>query len=93
MRLGLKESLSQSLAAIWAENAKKVVAARKKVESDLEEVDYEVLVDIGSQQEQVNLYLTHHESQTAILNFSVEELVAFYKQIEKIQASIDLICK
>lgn len=93
VRLGLKESLSHSLAAIWAENAKRVVLARKKVESDLEGVDYEVLVDIGSQEEHVNLHLTHHNGQTAILNFTVEDLFAFYKQIENIQANIDLICK
>jgi len=92
VRLGLKESHSQCLARIWAENAKKVVAARRKVKSDLEDVHYEVLVDTDSQEEHVNLYLTYN-GQTTILNFNVEELVGFYKQIEKIQASIDLICK
>ena len=93
MRLGLKESHSQSLARIWAENAKKVVAARRKVKSDLEDVHYEVLVDTASQEEHVNLHLIHRNGQTTILNYNVEELVGFYKQIEKIQASIDLICK
>lgn len=93
VRLGLKETLSQRLAEIWAENAKKVVMSRRKVESDLEGVDYEVLMDIGTQEENVNVHLTHHDGQTAVLNFDVEELFAFYKQIEKIQANIDLICK
>lgn len=93
MRLGLKESLSLSLAAIWAENAKKVVAARRKVDSDLEDVHFEALVDIASQEERVNLHLTHHSGQVTVLNFSIEELLGFYKQIEKIQANIDLICK
>lgn len=93
VRLGLKESLSLSLAAIWAENAKKVVAARRKVDSDLEDVHFEALVDIASQEERVNLHLTHHSGQVTVLNFSIEELLGFYKQIEKIQANIDLICK
>jgi len=93
VRLGLKESHSQLLAAIWAENAKKVVAGRRKVDSDLEDVHFEALVDVGSQEEHVNLHLTHHSGQITVLNFSIEELLGFYNQIEKIQANIDLICK
>jgi hypothetical protein len=93
VRLGLKESLSQRLAEIWAENAKKVVLARRKVQSDLEGVDYEVLMDLGTQEENVNVHLTHHDGHTAVLNCNVQELFAFYKQIENIQANIDLICK
>ena len=93
MRLGLKESHSQRLAAIWAENAKKVVSARRKVDSDLEDVHFETLVDIASQEECINLHLTHHSGQLTVLKFSIEELLGFYKQIEKIQANIDLICK
>ena len=50
-------------------------------------------MDIGTQEENVNVHLTHHDGHTSVLNFDVEELFAFYKQIEKIQANIDLICK
>lgn len=93
VRLGMKESLSQNLAAIWAENAKKIVLARRKVVSDLKGIDFEVLRNIASEEENVNLHLTHHDGRTTVLNFEVEELFAFYKQIESIQNSIDLICK
>lgn len=93
VRLGLNETLSQRLAGIWADNAKRIVLARKKVETDLKEVEFEVLKNLQSEEETVNLHLTHSDGHKTVLNFKIGQLFAFYKQIEDIQSNIDLICK
>jgi hypothetical protein len=92
-RLGLKESLSQGLAGAWADKAKKVVLARRVVKGDLVSVDFEMLLNIKTGEEGVNLQLQLHGGQEILLNFEPDELFAFYEQLEEIQNNIDKICK
>jgi len=82
VRLGMRESLSRIFAAVWAENAKKVVLARRKVLSDLSGVEYEVVRNIATEEENVNLHLNYQDGLNTVINFNVEELFAFYKQLE-----------
>jgi len=89
----MRESLSHSLAAVWAENAKKVVLARRKVLSNLIGVEYEVVRNISTEEENINLHFNFPDGSNTVINFHVEELFAFYKQLENIQTNIDLICK
>jgi len=93
VRLGLNQPLSDTLAEVWALNAKDVVLSRKKVVSDVKAVDFEVLIDLKSKAENVNIHISDYSDRALVLNFNVEELLTFYKQIEDIQASIDQICK
>ena len=92
-RLGVRNSLSESLSQVWAENAKKIVAEKKKVSSDLKRIDYEVVKEVVSQDETVNLYLHDQLDRLTLLTFTPQQLFSFYHELENIQTSIDSICK
>ena len=93
VRLGLKETLSTKLSSIWAEYAKKIVFAKRKVRSDLEKVYFEVVRDVKTQDQHINLYLTSSNNQTVCIKFSPSEMFEFYDKLESIQTSVDSICK
>ena len=92
-RLGLKETICASFSAIWAEYAKKIVVSRRKVSSELKKVDYEILRDVQTQEQNINLYLKDRSDQTTLISFTPSQMFAFYEQLESIQTSIDSICK
>jgi len=92
-RLGLKESICVSFSAIWSEYAKKIVVSRRKVSSELKKVDYEILRDVQTQEQNINLYLKDRSDQTTLISFTPSQMFAFYEQLESIQTSIDSICK
>ena len=92
-RLGLKENICASFSAIWAEYAKKIVVSRRKVSSELKKVDYEILRDVQTQEQNINLYLKDRSDQTTLISFTPSQMFAFYEQLESIQTSIDSICK
>ena len=92
-QLGLRESLSEKFSSIWSENAKKIVAARRTVNSEVESSGYQVLRDVKTQEQKVNLYLEDKSDDTTLISFTPSQLFAFYEQLESIQSSIDSICK
>ena len=92
-RLGLKETICASFSAIWAEYAKKIVVSRRKVSSEVKKVDYEILRDVQTQEQNINLYLKDRSDQTTLISFTPSQMFAFYEQLESIQTSIDSICK
>ena len=92
-RLGLKEKICVSFSAIWSEYAKKIVVSRRKVSSELKKVDYEILRDVQTQEQNINLYLKDRSDQTTLISFTPSQMFAFYEQLESIQTSIDSICK
>ena len=91
--LGLRESLSEKFSIIWSEHAKKIVTARRTVNSEVESSEYQVLRDVKTQEQKVNLYLEDKSDDTALISFTPSQLFAFYEQLESIQSSIDSICK
>ena len=92
-QLGLRESLSEKLSSVWSEHAKKIVTARKVVNSEVESTGYQVLRDMKTQDQKVNLYLKDKSDDTTLISFTPTQLFAFYEQLESIQSSIDSICK
>lgn len=92
-QLGLRESLSEKLSSIWSEHAKKIVTARRAVNSEVESSGYQVLRDVKTQEQKVNLYLKDKSDDTTLISFTPSQLFAFYEQLESIQSSIDSICK
>lgn len=92
-RLGLKESLSEKLSSIWSDHAKKIVTSRRAVNSEMQSTGYQVLRDMKTQDQRVNLYLKDKSDDTTMISFTPTQLFAFYEQLESIQSSIDSICK
>ena len=92
-QLGLRESLSDKLSSIWSEHAKKIVTSRRIVNSEVESTGYQVLRDMKTQDQRVNLYLKDKSDDTTLISFTPTQLFAFYEQLESIQSSIDSICK
>lgn len=92
-RLGLKESLSEKLSSIWSDHAKKIVTSRRSVNSEMQSTGYQVLRDMKTQNQRVNLYLKDKSDDTTMISFTPTQLFAFYEQLESIQSSIDSICK
>ena len=92
-RLGVRASLSESLSQVWAQTAKKIVAAKKKVSTDLKRIEFEVLREVWSQDQSVNLYLHDQLDRLTLLTFTPQQLFSFYQKLEDIQSSIDSICK
>lgn len=93
VRLGLRPSLAQGLSDVWAETAKKIVAERKKVSSDLQRINFEVVRDVKTEEQTVNLYLHDQLDRVTFLSFTPQQLFSFYTKLESVQTSIDSICK
>ena len=93
LRLGLRPSLGQRLSDVWAETAKKIVAARKKVSSDLRRINFEVVREVKTEEQTVNLYLQDQFDRVTLLSFTPQQLFSFYTKLESVQTSIDSICK
>ena len=93
LRLGLRPSLGQRLSDVWAETAKKIVAERKKVSSDLRRINFEVVREVKTEEQTVNLYLHDQSDRVTLLTFTPQQLFAFYTKLESVQTSIDSICK
>ena len=93
LRLGLRPSLAQRLSDVWAETAKKIVAERKKVSSDLRRINFEVVREVKTEEQTVNLYLHDQLDRVTLLAFTPQQLFAFYTKLESVQTSIDSICK
>jgi len=55
VKVGMAESMSGQLSEVWAEQARAVVNQRKKVDSDVKDVNYEILTDIVTGVERINL--------------------------------------
>lgn len=91
--LGLKESLSEKLSSIWSDHAKKIVTSRRAVNSEMQSTGYQVIRDMKTQDQRVNLYLKDKSDDTNMISFTPTQLFAFYEQLESIQSSIDSICK
>ena len=70
VRLGLKETLSAKFSTIWAEHAKKIVVAKRRVRSDLNKVNFEVVRDVKSPEQSINLYLTTFSKETTCIKFT-----------------------
>ena len=92
-KLGLKESLSEKLSSIWSDHAKKIVTSRRAVNSEMQSTGYQVLRDMKTQDQRVNLYMKDKSDDTTMISFTPTQLFAFYEQLESIQSSIDSICK
>ena len=92
-KLGLKESLSEKLSSIWSDHAKKIVTSRRAVNSEMQSTGYQVLRDMKTQDQRVNLYVKDKSDDTTMISFTPTQLFAFYEQLESIQSSIDSICK
>lgn len=93
IRLGLNTRLSEDLAGVWAETAKKVVASKKMIKGDLDQVQFEILHDVTANEESVDVQLLLSDNRNVLVNFSPDQLYAFYEQLEIIQNNIDRICK
>ena len=93
VRLGLKATLSTKFSAIWAHHAKKIVVAKRRVGSDLGKVNFELVRDVKSQDQSINLYLTSVSKETTCIKFTPSEMFEFYDKLESIQTSVDSICK
>ena len=93
VRLGLKKTLSAKFSTIWAEHAKKIVVVNRRVRSDLDKVHFEVVRDVKSQEQSINLYLTTFNKETTCIKFTPSEMFEFYDKLESIQTSVDSICK
>ena len=93
LRLALRPSLAQRLSDVWAETAKKIVAERKKVSSDLRRINFEVVREVKTEEQTVNLYLHDELDRVTLLTFTPQQLFAFYTKLESVQTSIDSICK
>ena len=93
LRLALRPSLAQRLSDVWAETAKKIVAERKKVSSDLRRINFEVVREVKTEEQTVNLYLHDQSDRVTLLTFTPQQLFAFYTKLESVQTSIDSICK
>jgi len=93
IRLNVRASLAESLSGVWAQTAKKIVAEKKKVSSDLRRIDYEVVRDVKTEEQTVNLYLHDQLDRITPLSFTPQQLFSFYQKLENIQTSIDSICK
>ena len=93
VRLGLRPNLAQGLSDVWAETAKKIVAERKKVSSDLQRINFEVVRDVKTEEQTVNLYLHDQLDRVTFLSFTPQQLFSFYTKLESVQTSIDSICK
>ena len=93
LRLGLRPSLGQRLSDVWAETAKKIVAGGKKVSSDLRRINFEVVREVKTEEQTVNLYLQDQFDRVTLLSFTPQQLFSFYTKLESVQTSIDSICK
>ena len=93
LRLALRPSLAQRLSDVWAETAKKIVAERKKVSSDLRRINFEVVREVKTEEQTVNLYLHDELDRVTLLTFTPQQLFAFYTKLESVQTYIDSICK
>jgi len=91
--LGVSASLAMKLSSVWSQFAKKIVTVRRKVESELKKVDYQVMRDVQTQTQKINLFLTDVHDNTTMIVFSPSQLFSFYEQLECVQSSIDSICK
>ena len=93
LRLGLRPSLGQRLSDVWAETAKKIVGERKKVSSDLRRINFEVVREVKTEEQTVNLYLHDQLDRLTLLSFTPQQLFSFYTKLESVQTSIASICK
>ena len=89
----MSASLAVRLSSVWSQFAKKIVTVRRKVESELKKVDYQVMRDVQTQTQKINLFLTDVQDNTTMIVFSPSQLFSFYEQLECVQSSIDSICK
>jgi len=91
--LGVRASLAEKLSQVWAATARKIVAEKKKVQTDLTRIDFEVVREVKTQGQTVNLYLHDQLDRITLLSFTPQQLFSFYQKLESIQTSIDSICK
>ena len=63
VRLGVRQPLAVRVAAVWAETAKSVVTAHKRVAGDVGGMEWELARDISTGDETVQLSLSHLASE------------------------------
>ena len=93
VRIGVRENLCETLSAIWSEYSKRIVTEKRKLPSELINVGFEVARDVVSQKQTVNLYMDDIFGNKTSLNFTPDELFQFYDHLERLQTSVDSICK
>ena len=92
LRLGLRSSLAAALAAAWAGLARAVVAARRKVPTNLVGVTAEVVRAVPGGEEEVVLVLGV-EGRREVLRLTPSEAFALYSRLEEVQEGLDSICQ
>jgi hypothetical protein len=96
VRLGLRAAVAASLASVWAEVARPVVAARRRPASDLLAVETEVRQALhphqGAEAAVVTLRL-EGARRPLVLRLRPDKLLELYEQLEQVQAAIDGVCQ
>jgi len=92
--VGLTGALSVRLAETWAKHARTVVNARKKVNSNLTGVEYELLTDVRTEEERVRLCLglSNGQQSNLSLSFTPDQLCSLFEKLESVQKKLDQIC-
>ena len=93
VKIGVRENLCETLSAIWSEYSKRIVTEKRKLPSELINVGFEVARDVVNQEQSVNLYLDDIFGNKTSINFTPDELLSFYNYLERLQTSVDSICK
>jgi len=93
-RLGLSASHSSALASAWASIAKTLVLGRRRVDTNVEGIHYQVLRRLPQDQESVLFHIQLEGAPSNVkLRFEPDELFQFYEQLQQIQDGIDRICQ
>lgn len=92
VRLGLGPALAAALAAAWSSAARAVVAARRKVPTNLVAVAAEVVRAVPGGEEEVVLVLGV-EGRREVLRLNPSEAFALYSRLEEVQEGLDSICQ
>ena len=93
VRLGVRQPLAVRVAAVWAETAKSVVTAHKRVAGEVGGMEWELARDISTGDETVQLSLSQTNSQTILLTFTPIQLMELFLKLETCQKAVDGICK
>lgn len=93
VRLGVLQPLAVRLAAVWADTAKSVVTAHKRLAGEVGGMEWELARDISTGDEKVQLSLTQNNSETILLTFSPVQLMDLFLKLETCQSAVDGICK
>jgi len=104
-KVGVKGKLASSMSQVWADQARSVVATRKRVVSDLQGVDYKLLTNVVTGEERIRLSLTLNQQVASDdanpnysapvveqLSFAPDQLFGLFEQLETVQKRIDKIC-